>query len=177
MNFCRRCGKPLAHVENRQFTCPNGHTLFSGPAPCVGIFFLTADNRNVLLSVRGIEPRKGMLDSFGGFVDNEESFEAAAVRELQEELALQPDEYEPLKYLVSAYGTYPYEGEPLPVLCILFWSRLTTDRKLMPYDDVGGIKEIPLHSVDPSELHDEDIRTGIAKLRELFPITQKQEVS
>lgn len=165
MNFCRRCGTSLTNVENHIYKCENGHTIFANSSPTVGVFFVTPDNE-VILSVRGIEPHKGMLDSFGGFLDGQETFEDAAVRELREELSLEPNEYEPLKYLASGIGNYPYQRETLPVLSALFWTRLLTDKPLKPSDDVAAIRTVPLHEVNMDELHDEDIRIGIRVLRQ-----------
>ena len=122
-----------------------------------------------MLAVRGIEPHKGMLDSFGGFLDGAETFETAAARELAEELALTPHDYEPLKYLTSGAGQYPFRDEVLPVISVFFWTRLTTTRVLTPRDDVAAIQTVPLGGLDLSLLHDQDIRVGIQALQRLFP--------
>lgn len=142
--------------------------MFASPVPTTGIFFLTSDNE-VIVSVRGIEPRKGMLDSLGGFVDDEESLEEASVRELTEELGLAETDYEPLQYLTSAVGHYPYQGEAYQVISAFFWTRLKPGAKLVPQDDVAATETIPLHDVDMSRLHDEDICVGIRALQALFP--------
>lgn len=173
MNFCRRCGTKLERAEGWRYTCVNGHNMYAKSLPAVGVFFLTQDNQ-VMLAVRGREPRKGMLDAFGGFVDpDDDGLEAAGQRELEEELALHPGDYEPLQYLTSKLGHYPYEGEDLLIISTLFWTRLTTDRPLTAADDVADTKTIPLHEIDLTELHDEDIREGILALQTKFP---KEEI-
>jgi ADP-ribose pyrophosphatase YjhB (NUDIX family) len=134
----------------------------------MGVFLLD-EHDNVLLAVRGIEPHKGMLDSFGGFLDNEETFEEASARELREELALEPEEYGPLTYLNSAIGHYPFKDETLTLVCVFFWAKLLTKRQLTPSDDVAAIRTIPIHEVDLSKLHDDDIRAGMRALRRRFP--------
>lgn len=166
MNFCRRCAAPLTHQSGKVYECASGHTMFASPVPTVGIFFLTPE-QEVIVSVRGIEPRKGMLDSFGGFVDDEESLEEASVRELIEELGLQKTDYEPLQYLTSAVGHYPYQGEAYQVVSAFFWTRIKPGVQFTPQDDVAATETIPLHEVDMSQLHDEDIRVGIRALQEL----------
>ena len=168
MNFCRRCGESLTHVSEKVYQCANSHTIFKSPTPSTGIFFLTSENK-VALSVRGIEPRKGMLDSFGGFVDGEETLEAAATRELTEELGLHEGDYEPLQYLTSAVGHYPYQGENIQVITTLYWSRLNKNVQLKPQDDVAAVEVVPLHEIDMNRLHDEDIRAGIRALQSAFP--------
>lgn len=167
MIFCRRCGSALANVENHVYQCENDHVIFANCSPTVGVFFVTPDG-DVLLSERGIEPRKGMLDAFGGFVDGEESLEKAVERELEEELGLQSSDYEELRFLCSEVGHYPYRNETLPVLSTLFWTRLTSSGNPIASYDVAAIRKIPLHEVDLSQLHDVDIRTGIQKLQQIF---------
>lgn len=167
MNYCRRCGNTLINTENGTYECSEGHTLFINSTPTVGIFFVTPDNQ-VLLSKRGIEPHKGMLDSFGGFVDGEETLEDAAERELKEELNLNPSDYEPLQFLCSGIGHYPYKGEDLPVLSTFFWSRLHDHAQPKPQDDVAAIETLSLKSLNLDLLHDDDIRIGIKALRALL---------
>jgi ADP-ribose pyrophosphatase YjhB (NUDIX family) len=167
MNFCRRCGATLTQKNNSHYVCTNGHNLYVNAAPTVGIFFLTTDNQ-VLLSVRGIEPFKGSLDSFGGFVDNMETVEDAAVRELQEELGLNLDDYEPLTFLSTETGLYPYDGEKRSILGTFFWSRLKPGVQAIAADDVASIEQVPLAEIDFNKLDNGDVKAAIRKLQELF---------
>ncbi len=164
MNFCRRCGSSLANVENHIYKCTKGHVIFANSSPTVGIFFVTEEN-NVLLSVRGIEPRKGMLDAFGGFVDGAESLEHAIERELEEELGLKKGDYTSPQYLISETGTYSYREEGLPVLSSLYWSRLLVETP-EPHDDVADIAIYHLADVPLDQLHDQDIVAGIKTLQD-----------
>lgn len=168
MNFCRRCASTLKQVNGHVYKCSNDHIIFANASPTIGVFFVTDDNQ-VILSERGIEPHKGMLDSFGGFLDGEETIEAAVARELKEELNLNPSDYGELNFLCSGIGHYPYKNEVLPIVSSFFWTRLTTAKPLTPADDVAAIRTIPLHEVDLNTLHDDDIRVGIKKLQEIFP--------
>jgi len=167
MNFCRRCGTKLTNQHGHIFSCENRHTIFANSSPSVGIF-LVNDKDEVLLAVRGIEPHKGMLDAFGGFLDGEELAEDAVKRELKEELGLEEFEYSPPKILGSGLGRYPYKGETLPLVSIFSWARLQTDRVLTPSDDVAGIRILKIEDINLSELHDDDIRTGIKLLSHML---------
>jgi ADP-ribose pyrophosphatase YjhB (NUDIX family) len=167
MNFCRRCGLPLHQLRGHVYRCDNGHTLYANCSPSVGVFILTPDDQ-VTLSVRGIEPHKGMLDAFGGFLDGEETVERAVARELEEELGLRPGDYSDPVYLTSGLGHYPFGGEVLPIISALFWVRLTGSAKLQPQDDVAGVQTIALSDIDDAKLHDDDIRIGIAALRRMI---------
>jgi ADP-ribose pyrophosphatase YjhB (NUDIX family) len=167
MIFCRRCGIPLEHINDHVYRCANGHTIFANSIPTVGVFFVTDDNQ-VLLSERGIEPHKGMLDSFGGFLDSEETSEQAAARELKEELGLDPDDYDELIYLCSGMGHYPYSGEIMPIVSFFYWTRLKPGKQPVPADDVAAIHTVPLFEIDLKRLHDDDIRIGIKTLQQVF---------
>ena len=163
MNFCRRCGASLTRTDKHMYKCEQGHIIFANSAPTTGIFFVTDDNQ-VLLSVRGIEPHKGMLDAFGGFVDGAETLEHTIERELEEELGLKPENYTPPKYLISGVGNYPFKGEVLPVLSSFYWSKLLIDTPT-PRDDVADIATFPLAEVPLNKLHDQDIVAGIKALQ------------
>lgn len=159
VNFCRRCGKPLVHKGVGLWECANKHSTFNNPSPTVGIFFLTADKK-VVLSRRGINPGKGMLDCFGGFVESGESIESAAHREITEETGLVKDQYGPLHYFYSSPATYHFQDEDRPIITSLFWAALDTDAHLAPNDDVAEIVTLPLGDVNPNELFNDDIKTG-----------------
>lgn len=167
MNFCRRCGTKLTVAHDHVYTCENGHPIYANCSPSVGIFLIN-DKNQVLLSVRGIEPHKGMLDAFGGIVDGEEEAEAAVRRELEEELGLKESEYSSLIYLTSGVGHYPYKGEILSLLSLFYWAQLQTTRPLTPKDDVAAIHFSDVNKIDLSKLHDEDIRIGVRKLQEIL---------
>lgn len=167
MNFCRRCGAKLTAGSESAYRCSNGHTLYANPAPAIGIFFVTPDNR-VLLAVRGIEPFKGTLDAIGGFVDINETLEHAVEREVLEELGLTPDQYEQPQYLYSGAGVYPYDGEERRIIGSLFWSRLKPGAQPKPSDDVAGLEYVPLNSIDLSLVGTMDSQSGLCKLQEIL---------
>ncbi|MFZ2544740.1 MAG: NUDIX domain-containing protein [Candidatus Saccharimonadales bacterium] len=167
MNFCRRCGSRLTDKTNGVYVCENGHTLFANSAPTVGMFFVTDDNQ-ILLSVRGIEPLKGMLDTPGGFVDSAETFEEALARELQEELGLDDSQYETPKYLCSASSEYLYQNENRNVLTVFFWSKLHPGAQPVADDDVADIKFAPVNDINIDEIGGRDIKTALAKIREIL---------
>lgn len=174
MDFCRRCGTPLETISGHVYRCQNGHTIYANASPTVAIFIVTPEN-DVLLAVRGIEPWKGSLDTFGGFLDGAESFEDAAARELQEELGLERHHYEPLNYLASGSGKYPFAGEAPAIVTVSFWTRLVGEPSLTPSDDVAAIKRIPISALRTEDFHNEDIRIGARKLQELFPGPEGQQ--
>lgn len=172
MNFCRRCGSDLANDGGGVFTCKNNHTLFLNAVPTTNVFFIN-NNNEVLLSVRGIDPYKGKLDAFGGFLEENESAEEGLAREITEELQLTPDQYSRPEFLCSSTSPYPFGGETRTVFAVLFWSQLSPDANPIPSDDVAATKLLPLDQINLADVAADDIRKGIEKLRELFlPVTR-----
>lgn len=110
-----------------------------------------------------------MLDSLGGFLDGEETLEHAAVREIKEELGLDPSDYTELTYFCSSIGYYDYKNETLPVLTAFYWAELNPGANPTPADDVAAIQYVPIHEINMDSLRDIDIRNGVKALQSLFP--------
>ncbi len=134
--FCPRCGSQFtAHSE--RLVC--GHcelNYYLNPKPCASIA-LRNPNGEYLFVQRAVEPAKGAWDLPGGFVDQHESFEEAACREIAEELGLQllPDK---LRYLTSSYDSYVFDGIRWDTLGIVFVADITKNLRLQPQDDVAS---------------------------------------
>lgn len=165
MNFCRRCGSQLSKKSSGVFVCENQHALFVNGIATVSVFFLT-DDSHVLLSIRGIEPYKGMYDSIGGFVDVGESLEQAVAREVKEELGLDPDQYEKPQYICSGPNDYPYGGEIVSIVGACFVSKLKPSAKPVPADDVADIKYVHLDDVDFDLIGNDDVKDAIRHLKQ-----------
>lgn len=164
LNYCRRCGSKLTQKTNTLYLCGSQHSIFLNPSPTVGVFFID-DKNNVILSRRGIEPNKNMLDSFGGFLDGMETFEQALERELIEELNIHPSNYTKPQFLCSGISGYSYAGEDVPVVTVCFWAKLVGEPKLVAADDVAEVVILPIDHVDLDDLCNEDIRIGFIELK------------
>lgn len=87
--FCPRCGRPAEVDFPRRIVCPHcGYSAYCNPSPVASAIPVDADGRIILLR-RGFDPGRGRWTFPGGFVDLGESVEAAARREVQEELCLE----------------------------------------------------------------------------------------
>ncbi len=90
MNFCSHCGSadlkhkiPTGDNRNR-FVCNNCHTIhYTNPKVIAGC--LPVWEGRVLLARRSIEPRKGFWNVPGGYLENGETVEEGAKREVWEE--------------------------------------------------------------------------------------------
>lgn len=165
MNFCRRCGAAMISIEHHVYRCANDHTIFANASPTVGVFFVNQDG-DIVLSRRGIEPYKGMLDTIGGFLNGSESLEQGLAREIFEETGLTPDDHEQPTYLCSITATYEYGSERLPIISTLFYAKLHPGAPITPNDDITEVVSRSLHTISFDEIGNNDIKQGIKILQQ-----------
>lgn len=86
--FCPRCGlAELKEFSEKAMRCTEcGYVYYHNTASAAGAIIETGEG--VLVTVRGQDPRNGMYDLPGGFVDYKESLEEAVIREVREELGI-----------------------------------------------------------------------------------------
>ena len=88
--FCPRCSTQMQRIESGgkiRPTCPNcGFVQFNNPAPAVSI--LIVDDDHVLLGRRTNDPGKGLWSTPSGYIEYDDDFLQAAVREAKEETGL-----------------------------------------------------------------------------------------
>jgi ADP-ribose pyrophosphatase YjhB (NUDIX family) len=106
--YCPACGGTnISYVDHKKWQCPDcGFKLYNNVAASVALI-ITDGSGNVLFEKRAKEPRKGFLALPGGFCDQDESAEHAALRECMEETGMQPAA---INYLCSFPNTYDYAG-------------------------------------------------------------------
>ena len=116
---CPRCGEALRRLVPRgkgpahplEIRCPRcRYLMFDYPRPCAGM--IVVKGRSVLVLRRGHPPRRGCLDTPGGFIDAGEGIEEAARRELREETGLDVGPCEWLgfywdRYYLKGFGYFP----------------------------------------------------------------------
>lgn len=87
--FCPRCGKTDIEVyKTKAMRCTEcGYIYFHNALAAVG--GIIEMDGGILLTVRAQDPGKGMFDLPGGFVDYDESLEAALLREIDEEIGIE----------------------------------------------------------------------------------------
>ncbi len=93
MNFCNNCGNQVdfgavVGDDRPRFNCSVCGTIhYENPKIIVGCLPIWEDK--VLLCRRAIEPRRGFWNVPGGFMENGETVEEGATREVQEEANIQ----------------------------------------------------------------------------------------
>ncbi|MBW8802984.1 MAG: NUDIX domain-containing protein [Catenulisporales bacterium] len=94
-SHCSYCGTAYAPAGSWPRTCARcGETTWLNPTPVALVMMpvIGEDGRTGLLTVRrGIEPQLGGIGLPGGFIEEGESWQEAAVRELWEETGLRAD--------------------------------------------------------------------------------------
>jgi ADP-ribose pyrophosphatase YjhB (NUDIX family) len=139
---CARCGRPLRRVGKHppEIRCPRCRFLiYDYPRSCAGTLVLKDDA--VLLLRRGQMPRKGYVDVPGGFMDEGETMEQAARRELREETSLRIGR---LTYLGLYFDRYHLRGFGwFPTLNFYFVGRWRTGTPVAG-DDAAAAEWVPL---------------------------------
>ena len=116
--YCPQCGKPaLSFIQSRSVTCDlcGFHYFFNVSAAVVGL--IKNERKELLLTRRNHSPFKDKLDLPGGFMEFDETAEAALCREIKEETNLN---VEKMQYLGALPGEYLYDGILYQVVNIVF---------------------------------------------------------
>jgi ADP-ribose pyrophosphatase YjhB (NUDIX family) len=123
--FCPRCAAPNQQLGEIPFRCQAcNFACFFGPVAAVG--GLVVNDAGLLLFVRrGREPGKGRWGLPGGFVDRDETVEAALKREIAEETGLV---VERTVYLTTFPNQYNYGGVVAPVIDLFFICYVRSDQ-------------------------------------------------
>ncbi|HEY7258948.1 MAG TPA: NUDIX hydrolase [Gaiellales bacterium] len=143
--ICPRCAAALRHGPVAGEDIPRLHctacglVLYENPAPTVSA--VVERDGLVLLTRRGIEPRLGMWDTPGGFVEAGEEPVEALRRELLEETGLTIEVGELL-------GIYPDRyDDGVPTLNVFYVARVTAGGDGEPRDDVTEIGWFEPHAL------------------------------
>jgi 8-oxo-dGTP diphosphatase len=116
-----------------------GYLIYDYPRPCAGVIVMKGDD--VLVLRRGDPPRKGWLDTPGGFIDANESIEGAARRELKEETGLTVGRVEPLGMYWDRYHLHGFGY--IPTMNFYFLARWRSGVPV-PSDDAASAEWMPL---------------------------------
>lgn len=155
----------LSQLEPYAYKCEQGHWYFLNPAPTASIIFIDGDE--IVLSRRGIDPNKGLIDCFGGFMNPAETVEEAAKREIEEETGLKPDDYGDLHYIGSYHCNYEFGGEPAPVISMFYYTDLKPGTQFTPGDDCAEVVRMKPDEIDWTVISGEDTKQAIKAMQQL----------
>ncbi|MEY3275370.1 MAG: hypothetical protein RL153_635 [Verrucomicrobiota bacterium] len=146
---CPRCARALPAGDEPRMECSEcGWVYYLNPTVAVAVFAARDDGR-VLFLRRSREPARGRWAPPGGFIDFDETAEAAAAREVREEVAL---EVTGLRFLGSWPNRYAFRGVEYRVLDLFF-----TARALHPSDATAVEEAEELAWVHPLEMEPESM--------------------
>jgi ADP-ribose pyrophosphatase YjhB (NUDIX family) len=150
--YCSACAEPLPETspEKPHPTCNEcGWTLYRNPAP--GVVILITEGESVLLGRRGGEgnyaPGKWCLP--GGYIEFEEDFLTAAIREVQEETGLEVE----IISLLSVMSNFLKPG--LHTLVVVLKAQITGGT-FQPGDDLTELGWYPLSGPFPEMAFEAD---------------------
>lgn len=162
---CPHCAARSVCESAREFRCQHcGFRYFHNVAAAVAAFIV--HDGHLLLTRRAHAPAAGTLDLPGGFVDPNESLEAALARELDEELALTvlPGAG---RYLFSVPNLYAFEGVTYATADCFFRLDCATRPALLAQDDVTAVMWVALNEIATHAIGLDSARTAVARfLRE-----------
>jgi mutator protein MutT len=143
LNFCPECSAPLHQKTKTEYVCDNGHPYWNNPRTAVAVVLLN-NNNEVLYSKRAHNPKQGLYDFPGGFVDYGETIYEAMTRELQEETGLIAKE------LTLIHSTAQIYVENTSVCDVVFVTRKWQGQPV-PADDVAALEWKPIEFIDSKE--------------------------
>ncbi len=135
--FCPFCGQSVKFYPPSHYLCEScGKSTYLNSKPTGSV--IPVCGREILVSIRGIEPEKGKLDLIGGFLELGEDSVTGAVREFKEETGYDLDPNE-LKLISIETDNYLYQGNKIYTFNPVYWLDFSKGIKLIPADDVAEL--------------------------------------
>ncbi len=126
-----------------------GFVFWDNAKPCVTALIFN-QKKELLMTVRGIEPEKGKLDLPGGFLHGEELPEEGLKRELKEELGVR---VKAGKYIGSAVDNYFYQGIEEKALIIGMEAEiLKGEPKANDKKEIAGVEWVDAKNLETGSL-------------------------
>jgi NAD+ diphosphatase len=158
LRFCPRCSGRFVPQPDFSFICEAcGLHFFSNACAAVCALIFDGSGR-LLITRRAKEPKKGMLDLPGGFVDPLESVEDALRREIREELGV---DVTGIRYLCSFPNRYVYSGLTYFTIDLAFICGVDDVSSIKPADDVEAAFFVSPGKINLEEIAFESIRNII----------------
>lgn len=140
--FCPYCGGQLSQLDDSSFKCQSCEkSIYLNSKPTAGIVPVFEDQ--MLIAIRAIEPKKGKLDTIGGFLNNGEEPKAGAARELEEETGLKVSKND-LKLIGITVDSYEFQGAKVYTFNTFYKLDCQEKLELVPADDISELRWVPI---------------------------------
>ncbi len=161
MNHCPGCGADTIRFDGiKKFTCPAcGWIYYHNVATAVMAALTIGDE--VLFARRARDPARGLLELPGGFVDPDETAEAAIARELREELGLDGLCFE---YVGSASNTYPFGGVTYKTCDLIYTASLERVPEIHAPEEIAALVLARPADVAPEDVAFSSVRRALELL-------------
>jgi NADH pyrophosphatase NudC (nudix superfamily) len=158
--YCPKCGsQELICNESNGMKCSKCSFLyFHNTASAAGAIIESPSG--ILLVKRGHEPKKGMLDIPGGFVNYNESIEDALIREIHEELAIALPS---MTYLGSFPNVYKYDNVTYFTTDAIFICRFDHVPILNPNNEIADFQWYSRDAIPVDQCAFDSTRAAFAK--------------
>lgn len=157
--FCPFCKEKLIN-KKELYLCPKCKEIIYKNFVYVGIGMVFVKDGKVLLSKRAIEPRKGIYDIIGGFLNEDEYPDKGIIREVKEETGLNVKIEKTLGIYRDLYG----ENDE-PTLNIIYIGKIISG-EMKPQDDISELKWFDLSETKNLELF-KNVKEALSDLRKL----------
>jgi ADP-ribose pyrophosphatase YjhB (NUDIX family) len=170
--FCMRCGHALAarEVEDQRVrpVCPAcGYVVYLNPPIAVGVIAERKDGK-IALVLRGENPGRGLWGLPAGFMENDETIEAAARRECFEETGLTIE-------LGELWGVWSYYHEPKQTAGVLvLYAARVVDGEPRAGSDSVQVQFFSLDEITEAQLAFTTHREALAKWKKSKEIQAAQ---
>lgn len=159
-NFCPKCGKAIDQSTNPPYCSYCDIKYYRNAKP--GASVLPVKDGKVLLARRGKDPHKGSLDIIGGFMEEDELPEEAAIREAKEETGLDVNITSLLGIYVDRYGE---DGD---YTLNLHYVAEIIDGEIRPMDDVESLEWFDINNPPLDDVVFQNAKDGLRDLREWY---------
>ncbi len=149
--YCFVCGGEVSDIKERSWWCDAcHHRFYENPRPTADVVLVSPDGK-ILIVERAHEPKKGLWNLPGGFVEPNESLEQAVIREVEEELGITQAAFSKPKYVASYPSNYEWGIENYELTCTIFVARLKESVTFEPNDDVASAKLVTREALSAHE--------------------------
>ncbi|MFM8419100.1 MAG: NUDIX hydrolase [Verrucomicrobiota bacterium] len=159
---CPRCAQALPPGNEARMHCGHcGWVYYLNPTVAVAVFAARDDGR-VLFLRRSREPARGRWAPPGGFIDFNETAEAAAAREVREEVALEVGD---LRFLGSWPNRYAFGGVEFRVLDLFFTARAVNPSAATVVEEAEELAWVHPTEMEPAAMAFPSMTAALRRLR------------